>query len=610
LPPYRAGHGASDRDFVLARRASHAVTDTAAPAAGPRLAAPFGRLVGAWLRLCVLLLVAEVYAIRVKAGGPETAFFWRQDLPVLILMVAATVGLGFAPQAWLARLRLPQGGIARLWVLALAGLCAAAGVLGVSLVFGGYTLSLDEFMANFDARIFASGRFVAPVAPAWRPFATVLQPIFMLQTPGDSVWASAYLPVNAAMRAVAGLIGAADWVNPLLSAFSVVAVWGVGRRLWPDQPRIALMAAVLLGTSAQLIVTAMTAYAMPAHLAFNLAWLWLFLRGGRLGHAGAIAVGFLATGIHQVLFHPLFAAPFILQLWLDRRWALAGLYTAAYAAIGGFWIEYWHLVMTLAGVPEAHAGALGGGGWVLDRVGQMFAAVHFDNLGKMGLSLVRLITWQNLLTLPLAFAGALAAERAKGHLRSLVFGVGLTLAAMLILEPSQVHGWGYRYAHGVLGSLCLIAAWTWSRLTAELPAARRPAAGGAFLLACAISLVVLLPVRLWQAQTYVRPYRLASEQVHAAPSQVVIVDPAGDPGFDPGTVVRNDPFLATSPKVMQLPVMDAAMVRQICATQTVRVFTGQDAAADGVDTFDAPSDPHVLALRALMKQLNCGVPIT
>ena len=89
---------------------------------------------------------------------------------------------------------------------------------------------------------------------------------------------------------------------------------------------------------------------MPAHLAFNLAWLWLFLRGGKAGHAGAIAVGFLATGIHQLIFHPMFVAPFVLQLWLRRRWGLGALYTLAYAAICLFWIEYWPLASWVSGV--------------------------------------------------------------------------------------------------------------------------------------------------------------------------------------------------------------------------------------------------------------------
>ena len=64
----------------------------------------------------------------------------------------------------------------------------------------------------------------------------------------------------------------------------------------------------------------MTAYAMPAHLCFNLLWLRLFLADRRRADLGAIAVGFIATGLHQPLFHPMFVAPFMLMLLLERNW--------------------------------------------------------------------------------------------------------------------------------------------------------------------------------------------------------------------------------------------------------------------------------------------------
>ena len=571
-----------------------------------RLAAPFDRLTIVWLKTAACLSVGFVYAWRVKQGGAETFFFWNQDLPVLGLMVVFTAALALAPTRGLARLRLAWSPLA--WVYGLAAVGAAAGVLGARWLFGGYTLSLDEFMANFDARIFASGRLMAPVAPQWQPFVPALQPLFTLPLPTHALWASAYLPVNAGLRAAALRVGAEAWVNPLLSGFSVVALYRIGQRLWPGEPRIGLIAAGLMGTSAQLILMSMTAYAMSAHLAFNLAWLWLFLRGGRLGHAGALLVGLLATGLHQLVFHPLFAAPFVLQLWLDRRWRLAALYTLGYAAIGLFWTEYWRLAMHLAGVPEAGPGQFGGG-WLLDRLVLLVSAIRFDNLGEMGQTVMRFVTWQNPLTAPLALAGTIAATRAKGHLRALVLGVVLTLVAMLILEPTQVHGWGYRYLHGLLGSVALIAAWSWVRLTAALAPARRDVAGGGLILACAVSLLALTPLRAWQAWRYVAPYAAANARIQAATAPVVIVDHEGSPGFDPGTVVRNDPLLLAGPKVMQLSYLDAGMVRTVCAGGDVQVFDGRDAARLGIDTEDVPLDPQVPALRALMKELHCGQPM-
>jgi hypothetical protein len=564
-------------------------------------------VLAAWVAIAAVLGLAiwTTGSLQRDIWATEAYFFWNQDLPVLAFLVAATLALGLASP--LLRLRWPAAVSARGAVWSLAAITLVAGVAGVWLVFSGYTLSLDEFLANFDSRIFASGQLMAPVAPAWRPYLPALQPMYMLPL-RSTVWVSSYLPVNAAMRALARLAHAESLVNPLLSAFSVIATWRIGLRLWPERPDLALIAAALLGTSSQLIVMAMTAYAMPAHLAFNLAWLWLFLRGGKLGHAGAIAVGFLATGIHQLVFHPLFAAPFILRLLFHRRLGLTALYVLAYAAIGLFWLEYWPIATGLSGVSTEDTGSTGAD-YMLDRINDVLDGVGYDNFGAMGESLMRFVTWQNLLTAPLALIGAVMAIWSRGPVRALVLGVVLTLVVMGIATPSQTHGWGYRYLHGLLGSVCLTAAWAWTKLTDALPAPRRAVAGGALALACAISLLIVTPVRAWQAWRYVAPYAAANAAIQGANADVVLVDHQTQVLFDMGTVTRNDPFLVHRPLVMAMVELNEPMLRQLCATQRVMVFNGQSATDYGLPTIPWRSPRRLVALRQVMAQLDCGRPI-
>jgi hypothetical protein len=568
---------------------------------------PFVLILGTWAAIIVTLGVAiwTTGSLRNETWATEAFFFWRQDVPVLVFFVVTTLALWLA--SGLTALRSPAGATDRRVVVSLAATTFVVGAVGVWAVFGGYTLSLDEFLANFDAQVFASGQLMAPVAPAWRPYVPALQPMYMLPLP-DDVWVSSYLPVNAAMRGLARLVNAEGLVNPLLSAFSVVAVWAVGRRLWPQRPDLALIAAALLGTSSQLIVMAMTAYAMPAHLAFNLAWLWLFLRGGRLGHAGAIVVGFLATGIHQLVFHPLFVAPFILRLLFHRRWGLSALYIVAYAASGLFWLEYWPIATGLSGVSTEDTGSTGAD-FFIDRINDVLGGVGFDNFGAMGESLMRFVTWQNLLTAPLALIGAIVAIWSRGPVRALVLGVALTLVVMGIATPSQTHGWGYRYMHGLLGSVCLIAAWAWSKLTDDLPAQRLAGANGALALACVISLIVVTPVRAWQAWRYVAPYTAANAAIQSAKADVVVVDHSSQVLFDMGTVTRNDPFLIHKPQVMALAYMDEPLLRQLCATHTVLIFNGQSATAYGLNIIPWRSSRRLAALRQVMAELNCGRPM-
>src|SRR5262249_54981748 len=151
----------------------------------------------------------------------------------------------------------------------------------------------------------ATGQLFAPVPSEWRPDLRALQTDFLFKPSGNTAWTAGYLPVNAALLALASRVGAQSLLGPLWAAITVIATCGVGPRLWPDRPDRALVATVLLSTSAHFLFTAMTTYAMSAHLALDMVWLWLFLRPGRLTALGAVAVGFLATGLHQVVFHPL-----------------------------------------------------------------------------------------------------------------------------------------------------------------------------------------------------------------------------------------------------------------------------------------------------------------
>src|SRR5690348_9247287 len=153
----------------------------------------------------------------------------------------------------------------------------------------------------------------------------------------------------------------------------------------------------------------MTPYAMTAHLALYMIWLWLFLRGTRTTHALAAAVAFAACGLHQVIFHPLFAAPFILSLMRARRWRLTAWYVAAYAAIGLFWVLYWTIVLRDVGAAAAQSANLGVGHFVR----QAMALIELSPGGVfvMALNLLRFIAWQSPLVVPLALVGLLARQQ-------------------------------------------------------------------------------------------------------------------------------------------------------------------------------------------------------
>jgi hypothetical protein len=563
----------------------------------------YARLAFGFVRVAALLaLMAGFYAWRIRYRSSDDLLFETQDLPVLPLFALALLALAAAP-AWLAGVARAAAATPLRAVLALCSPVLLACLAGAPLVFAGYTPSLDEFMANFDATIFAHGQGVAPTPLEWRPYIDALQPYFGLPVPGHVAWASGYLPINAAVRALASKVGLEALVSPFWSALGVLMTFAVGRRLWPDRPSMALGASMLLATSSQLLVMGMTPFATPAHLALNMVWLWLFLRGGRLGHGGALLVGFLATGLHQFVFHPLFVAPFVLQLWLDRRWRLASVFTAAYAAICLFWVCYWVLLAHVVGLPDQAAGAVGGD-FLASRVQAMFANTNPLAVGLMAEALVRFAVWQNLLCAPLAIIGVGLAFRAKGTMRALALGIILTLAAMLVLMPAQTVGWGYRYLHGLLGSVCLLAVLAWSTLTAGLPQPDRMRAQAAFVMAGAISLFGLLPLHAWQAWQSSLPLASAEARILRAPADVVLVDNSVT-FFEAGAVVLNDPYLQQRPKIMLLSHLDEAGLRSLCARYRVLNFDGSDAAAMGVATLQLPPTASMDRLRQVRSQLGC-----
>jgi hypothetical protein len=571
-------------------------------------AAMLGRM--AWLSFGGALAGGLVAA---ASGGDSTElpkfFLISQDAPALLLLGLFFLAAGRLQRADLAARRAWRieklQGWAPVWIV--AALAAGAIYAGAYLIYRHFALSLDEFMAEFDARIIAGGHLLAPVAAEWRDYVPALQPIFRLEVPGNAYWVSGYLPMNAAIRALFLLLGDPALQGAILAAIAILALFGVARRLWPQRPDAAVVATLLLVCSSQFLITAMTPYAMTAHLALNLLWLWLFLRDTRMGHATAAGVGFAACGLHQVVFHPLFAAPFLFSVLLSRRWKLAAFYAAAYAAICLFWIFYWNFLLQGTGEPALQSADFGIG-YLFRRVADMVQLDIPNSAALMGLNLFRFVAWQAPLAIPLALVGFIAFRRQSAMVRDLALGIFLTLAAMAILLPYQGHGWGYRYLHGLLGSLCLLAAQGWIHLT-ERNQLRQHAT--LLISSLLVSLLLLLPWHTYNARSFVTPYAEAVAAIGRSDAQIVLVDPV-DIWF--GTdLVRNDPFLRGWPKVMAPAYLTEAGLRKLCRSYDVAVFDRRDADQFGLRRENTAANSTQAAqgygeLRKLMASLRCGRP--
>jgi len=459
------------------------------------------------------------------------------ELPFLLLLVITTMLAALValrrPGADAAASAEPVVSSPNMRMVALIALAVLVCALASTyLVHHSLLFAMDEFTTEFQARIFASGRLEAKVPDAWRPIAPAMSPIFTNFHPDTGEWVSLYLPGYALLKAPFVLAGLGVLLNPLLTAATVLAMAVVARRLWPDERLRPWVAIAALVTSSQFILVSGTGYSMPAHLLLNLVWLWLYLRGDPRSWAGALAVGVLALGLHNPFPHALFVAPFMLRLLRDRRWGRLASAAIVYCADAALLMVWMKMVHPLAG--EGGPGVL--------------SVFRFPDVGALWLQLVHLtllFAWQAPLVGALAIVGYVRARRTEPVLADLGLGVIVTLVFYAFFPLTQGHGWGYRYAHQILGNVFLLAAAGVPVLLGAMGARM----GRALLVtSCAIALVVQLPLRLGQTESFVRPFAAGHAMIEQQHADVVLVH--GDSVWYGKDLIRNDPFLTGEPVVI------------------------------------------------------------
>lgn len=470
-----------------------------------------------------------------------------------------------------------------LTVLALVFLLCWAGHY---VVLSNYDLNFDERMVAFDAAVFQRGALVWPIPVEWRPFADALNRTLILPIGAGEAWVSAYLPVNAAFHAAAGVVADDDLVSPAMVFIGGLSLWLLSKRFWPDSLTARLSVIAFYLCSSQILVTGMTKFAMNSHLALNLLWLWLFLLDRRGGHLTAIVVGFLATGLHQPLFHPLFIFPFVGILVVQKRWRLLGFYAAAYSAIVAFWLSWPHWMASFGNGPVLPVERFPGVGYV-DR---LFAVVKFFDLQGawlMSSNLIRFITWQHVLLLPFAIFGTIMGWRREPTVSALAIGFLLPIGVMWILLPWQGGGWGYRYLHQVLGNAILLAGWgVYFAGQKGLPVKRT------LQWATAFSALVLVPIHFYMAYRETKPNAAQERLFASVDADILIADQSVR-----GDFVTNRPDLSNRPIRLIATHIEPSQMAILCDHRTV--------------VFIDPAPPHetspaLLRLKDAARQIGCN----
>jgi hypothetical protein len=365
------------------------------------------------------------------------------------------------------------------------------------------------------------------------------------------------------------------WYNPTLALLGGAALLDVARRTFGPRDRACIAVLLVYALSAQMLVNAMTDFSMTGHLALNLIWLAAFLRGGKFWNSVAIATGFLAVGLHQLVFHPIFVAPFLMWKLRDGEWKRVLLYAAAYVAIGLWWIAYPMLVSPLVTGPAAVASDAN---FLTQRVIPLLFNRDPRTVPLTILNLLRFVAWQNLALLPLLIAAAPVAVRERGLARALLLGALLWSLFLALVLPEQGRGWGYRYLNGYIGSFALLAGFGYRELERRI--GRQ--ADGMVLLLSGATLVAALPILLSTTYAMVQPHVAVDRMIGSQPTPFVLVDDTVTPSLDGRFAdnaedhVRNLPDLSKQPLRFSAANMTPELLARLCTRGSVTLVTRAD----------------------------------
>mgnify|MGYP000044189657 CR=1 FL=1 len=446
-------------------------------------------------------------------------------------------------------------------------------------IYHDFAVSMDEFMYRFQVAALERGVLLTPVSDRWFPLSHALRPGFLIVNQEYQFWVPGYRPGAALVGALFGLVRAEPLMNPLLCAASVWLVARLAKREMPQAPGAAAWGVALFMLSPQFLITGMSPYTMTAHLFASLLWIHLFTLDRPAAHVAAIALGCLALGLHHVHVHSFLALPFLLNLFfVQRRFALSLAYGGFYAIACLGWIFWMDVAIWLQGLERAPpvpgpASTNGDIGFVLAAVTGGFERHSLKDIVYWAVNVSRLLAWQNLALLPLVVIGLSRWREMPRNLRLMAWAVLTSLIPYVLLMPSQGHGWGYRYLHHIAGNLALIGAFGWLAIAQPKPAAAAQRMRGFVRALCLITIVAGLPLRFYQAEAFVRPWAKASEYLVSLPVDLVFVDSSDIwYGYD---LVRNDPLLRNSPKLLAIDRLAKPELARLCAENTFELVDAE-----------------------------------
>ncbi len=446
-------------------------------------------------------------------------------------------------------------------------------IAGTHLVMMNYPFAMDEFFSDFQAAIFAKGHLWAATPSPLSQVVHAATPYMTSYQPETQSWTSNYLPVYALLRVPFYLANATWLLNPLLAAGSILAIAAVAKKLWPESTGTPFVSAFLLATSSQFLINSMTAYAMPAHVFFNLLWLLCYLRNDRAGFWLTPWIGVAALGLHQPNIHFVFVVPFILRMLTSRQWSRAFYSLTIYAAGCLFWLRFiqWKAVDTHLTPLTSQTHEL----WFAPFLA-IFRLPSLEHLFDHLIGLTQILAWNSCLLVLLASLGLFCLKKCPPTIADLVSGMILALDLFLLFPENQGHGWGNRYFYSSIASFVLVATAGWQHFHSDLS----PMQISKLVRLSLAGFCVQFATQAMEARQVVEPFANASRYLHSRPIETVVIDT--NRIWYGQDLVRNNPGLDHKPTVLFLRRLDKDSIQSLDARNSYEVYRYPELKAFGL----------------------------
>lgn len=407
------------------------------------------------------------------------------------------------------------------------GAAAAISLLAI-LVYRVYPLSMDEYSAVFQAKIFAAGRLFAQLPPKAIDWLVVrgFNGSFLIASSDSGRAIEAYWPGFALLLAPFEFFKVPWLCNASMAGLTILLIYRITKEITGDRtaPGWAMLFTL---ASAAFVGEAISLYSMPAHLTANLLFVLLMLKPTAHRALAAGLVGSVALILHNPLPHVLFATPWIISMALDRRQRHYLLFLAL-GYLPGLMISLAWLFLRadiLSSRGPVGWGSIAGDAFVWPSVALVNMRVA---------ALVKLLVWAPPGLFLLAALGGVR-FRENRHARLLMQSALLTFVGYLFVRFDQGHGWGYRYFHSAWGTVPILAA---CAMTADSEQRRLAAFAGA---AALLSLLISMPLQMGQIHQVITQH-LAQLPTPLQPgNNIFFIHPKG--GFYIADMVQMDPLL-------------------------------------------------------------------